>query len=371
MSDANATSRAVSSRRLLTSVLAVSSCILFGGCVSAVDESASFGFSPQNAPGPSAAKGDQVAALIDADASKPGKPEGDPEAAKPADRSPTTSEQADKGARVAAAAQSTIAERIAAGGEAARSDKSRAEVAALAEGHEGGIAPTSLLQRTSNPAVAAYAERDASGRQADRSLYASLYNESTARTPIRNTDAQKSRRVVVIQTDGIDKKPGDNNLPGVDPKSLFEIGQRASADSDLLDDIGGSYQIASLSGIARLAPSGLLIQREDIVTNCFQSDLLALISQIEQRFKQKVVITSGYRSPSHNRRVNGAKASMHMACKAADLHVPGVNGVTVAAFVRSLPGRGGVGTYCHTAAIHIDVGPTRDWNWACRQRREG
>jgi uncharacterized protein YcbK (DUF882 family) len=357
----------------MTSVLAVSSCILFGGCVSAVDESASFGFSPQGAPGSTASPpgSDQVAALIDADASQTGQPEAEAVDPKPAGNGVSSNAAADKGSRIAAVARATVAERIAAGGEVAASTKSGAEVAALAKSNDGGIAPTSLLQRTSNPAIAAYAERDAGGRQSDRSLYASLYNESTARTPIKNADAQKSRRVVVIQTDGIDKKPGDNALPGVDPKSLFEIGQRASADSELLDDIGGSYQIASLSGIARLAPSGLMIQRDDIVTNCFQSDLLGLISQIEQRFKQKVVITSGYRSPSHNRRVNGAKASMHMACKAADLHVPGVNGQTVAAFVRALPGRGGVGTYCHTAAIHIDVGPMRDWNWACRQRRAG
>lgn len=337
--------------------------------MSAVDESASFGFSPQTAPGGTKAGGDQVAALIDADAKRDDKGNAEPQAG--SSETPANMPAVDKGARIAAAAQASVAERIAAGGEVASPPRSGAQIAALTEAREGGIAPTSLLQRTSNAPVAAYAERDAGGRQADRSLYASLYNESTARTPIKNTDAQKGRRVVVIQTDGIDKKPGDSDLPGVDPKSLFEIGQRASADSELMDDIGGSYQIASLSGIARLAPSGLLIQREDIVTNCFQSDLLALIAQVEQRFKQKVVITSGYRSPSHNRRVNGAKASMHMACKAADLHVPGVDGVTVANYVRSLPNRGGVGTYCHTAAIHIDVGPMRDWNWACRQRRTG
>jgi len=344
--------------------IALSGCLLGSGCVSAVDDTSSFGFNSTPAQGgvQRAAGGDKVADLIREDGAATAAP-----ADAPASPSPSEGE-----ARVAAAAaDSTLAERIAAGGEAAQPRATPAQVAALAQSKEGSIAPTNLLQRASNPAVAAYAEREAGGakRQADSSLYASLYNESAARTPIRNIDSSKSRRVIVMQTDGIDKKPGDDGLPGVDPKSLFEIGQRASADSELLDDIGGSYQIASLSGIARLAPSGLLIQREDIVTNCFQSDLMALISKIEQRFKQKVVITSGYRSPSHNRRVNGAKASLHMACKAADLHVPGVNGLAVANFVRGLPGRGGVGTYCHTAAIHVDAGPMRDWNWACRQRR--
>jgi len=187
--------------------------------------------------------------------------------------------------------------------------------------------------------------------------------------PLRNAEVGKNRRVIVHQDDNDKPKSNDNGLPGVDPKSLFEIGQRASVDSELIDDLGDSYQLASLSGIARLAPSGLMIQRQDVVTNCFDSNLMALISQIESRFRQKVVITSGYRSPSHNRSVNGAKASLHMQCKAADLHVPGVNGQEVARFVRALPMRGGVGTYCHTAAIHVDVGPRRDWNWPCRGMR--
>ena len=205
---------------------------------------------------------------------------------------------------------------------------------------------------------------------AGRSLYESLYTEAAARTPIRNADAQREARVVITRTDGAGKPQKDAALPGVDPDSLFEIGQRASADSEeLLEDIGSSYQVASLSGMARLAPSGFLVQRDDIVTNCFGSELVTMLRQIERKFGKKVIVTSGFRSPSHNKRVNGAKASMHMACKAADLHVPGTDGKQVAAFVRALPGRGGVGTYCHTAAIHVDVGPKRDWNWGCRRRQ--
>jgi len=334
---------------------------LLGGCVSAVDESQSFGFasaSPATAPSapPTTPSGDAA---------------GSATMASPSDEKPTTvatanaekkpvSKQDDE---IATLLRSPTATRVA---EIDRKDG--AEAAANAEAN-GGIAPTALLSRTSAPAVAAYATPARGGKESENSLYASLFTQSEAKTPLKNADAGKGRRVVVLQTQGSPTEAGGNALPGVDPKSLFEIGQRASVDSDLMDDIGGSYQMASLSGIARLAPSGLLIQREDIVTNCFDSNLMALIGQIEGRFKKKVVITSGFRSPAHNRRVNGAKASMHMACKAADLHVPGVDGRAVAEYVRALPQRGGVGTYCHTAAIHIDSGPTRDWNWPCRTRR--
>ncbi|MBN8479834.1 MAG: YcbK family protein, partial [Burkholderiales bacterium] len=76
-----------------------------------------------------------------------------------------------------------------------------------------------------------------------------------------------------------------------------------------------------------------------------------------------MVVTSGYRNPERNRRARGAKNSLHMYCAAADVQVPGVSKWELAKFVRSMPGRGGVGTYCHTESVHIDVGPERDWNW--------
>lgn len=337
---------------------------LLGGCVSAVDESQSFGFAPTHPASSPAAPSSALAAAGDASVETVSSASASsttdaPVAAATIEKQPASKPDDE----IAALVRSQTATRL-----AAIDGKDGAGAAADAEA-TGGIKPTALLTRTSAPAVAAYATPARGGKESENSLYASLFTQSETKTPLRNADAGKSRRVVVLQTQGSPTEAGGNALPGVDPKSLFEIGQRASVDSDLMDDIGGSYQMASLSGIARLAPSGLLIQREDIVTNCFDSNLMALISQIEGRFKKKVVITSGFRSPAHNRRVNGAKASMHMACKAADLHVPGVDGRAVAQYVRALPQRGGVGTYCHTAAIHIDSGPTRDWNWPCRTRR--
>ena len=78
---------------------------------------------------------------------------------------------------------------------------------------------------------------------------------------------------------------------------------------------------------------------------------MRVLKTVEQHYGRKIVVTSGYRSPSHNRRARGAKNSLHMFCAAADIQVPGV------------------GTYCHTESVHIDVGPERDWNWRCRRRK--
>ncbi|MBO0903838.1 YcbK family protein [Jiella sp. MQZ13P-4] len=205
----------------------------------------------------------------------------------------------------------------------------------------------------------------------ERSLFASLFAQEKARTPLANAEKGKSRRIVLKRDEPGEASGGIADLPGVNPSSLFEIGQKASAsEADAIDDVmSSSYRVASLGGFARMAPNGLSVARDDVQTSCFPSELVAQIRSIEHRFGAKAIITSGYRSPAHNRAVNGATRSQHMGCKAADLYVPGADHLAVAAYVRALPGRGGVGTYCHTDAIHIDVGPKRDWNWRCRRRR--
>jgi uncharacterized protein YcbK (DUF882 family) len=58
-----------------------------------------------------------------------------------------------------------------------------------------------------------------------------------------------------------------------------------------------------------------------------------------------------------------------MNCAAADIQVEGVGKWELARYLRAMPGRGGVGTYCHTDSVHVDVGPERDWNWRCRRRK--
>lgn len=309
------------------------------GCVSAVDDTTAFGF----AEGASLT---QVAASQSAP-NEPGEA--------------TRETDADAGAATLVA--------DAASADAAKKPSSESAGTPVAE---AGSHSRAIEQ----PAVAAYAgatvaqgdaAEDSSAAQGNKSLFASLFARSSARTPIANAEKGKGRRVV-LKREGAPESTDQSDLPGVDPKSLFEIGQRASADEDMLEDVEGSYQVASLSGLARLAPNGLLVQRQDVDTSCFPRDLVGILRTIERRFGEQVVVTSGYRSPSHNRRVHGAKRSQHMGCKAADIIVPNVDHLTVARFVRALPGRGGVGTYCHTQAIHVDVGPQRDWNWRCRRR---
>ncbi|AQS41599.1 MAG: Peptidase M15 [Candidatus Tokpelaia hoelldobleri] len=126
--------------------------------------------------------------------------------------------------------------------------------------------------------------------------------------------------------------------------------------------------LASAGNFARGLPKGVQVARKGVQTACFNPRLVSLLGTIQNHYKRPVIITSGYRSPAHNRRVHGAKHSLHMSCSAADIKVSGVHKSELARFVRALPNRGGVGTYCNQI-IHVDVGARRDWNWGCSKKR--
>lgn len=195
------------------------------------------------------------------------------------------------------------------------------------------------------------------------------------KAPMR--EATRSKPLVQLASTGPARAAAygpDGGLPGVRTSALFEITRKSGMDDDVSDidlheDYGPSVRVASAAGLARLAPNGLRVQREDVDVACLKPSLVRVLKTVERRFGRALVVTSGYRSPTHNRRVRGARNSMHMYCAAADVQVPGVSKWQLAEFVRTLPGRGGVGTYCHTESVHIDVGPERDWNWRCRRRK--
>lgn len=221
-----------------------------------------------------------------------------------------------------------------------------------------------------------------------RSFLASLFSSdptaAAAPRPVTGLDdkpkddspAEPTKPLVKLASTG---KPGesqrvfsDDPLPGVRQSSLFEITRKSGLDDDSdidLYEAEPSYQVASAAGLARLAPNGLLKQSSSVDVACLKPSLVRMLKTAEQHFGKKMIITSGYRSPERNRAVRGARNSMHMYCAAVDVVMPGIEKHRLAAYMRALPGRGGVGTYCHISAIHVDVGPERDWNWRCRGRK--
>ena len=153
-----------------------------------------------------------------------------------------------------------------------------------------------------------------------------------------------------------------DSLPGVRLSDITGLGSNSASSS-------GNIQLASAAGLARLAPNGLHLQTDKVDAGCFKPQLVSVLKTIEGHYKRPVVVTSGYRSPKHNRRVGGASGSRHTSCEAADIQIEGVSKWQLAKYLRTMPGRGGVGTYCHTESVHIDIGNTRDWNWRCRRRK--
>jgi len=117
----------------------------------------------------------------------------------------------------------------------------------------------------------------------------------------------------------------------------------------------------SLSGLARRLPAGIY-SAPGAVTTCFNARMVTLLAAIQRKYRRPLIITSGYRSQTHNISAGGVRGSLHTACAAADIKIPGVNKYQLAGYIRSLPGRGGVGLYCHDA-VHVDIGSPREWNW--------
>tara|TARA_R110002020_G_scaffold21450_1_gene72839 strand:- start:3282 stop:4487 length:1206 start_codon:yes stop_codon:yes gene_type:complete len=173
--------------------------------------------------------------------------------------------------------------------------------------------------------------------------------------------APKSAPVVVASA----SSGNDTALPGVRMSNVFTVGDNEAESGDY----DGQVQLASAAGLARLAPNGLHLQTEKVEVGCFKPELVRVLKTIERHYGRPAVVTSGYRSPKHNRRVGGASGSRHTSCEAADIQIDGVSKWQLAKYLRSMPQRGGVGTYCHTESVHIDIGTPRDWNWRCRRRK--
>lgn len=202
--------------------------------------------------------------------------------------------------------------------------------------------------------------KPASAKQASRSTKLALVDPEPAKT----------RKI--ISTTSSPARASVSSLPGVRREALFEIkhGDGSNDISDIdVNESDGSYQVASAAGLARLAPNGLRTQHSGVDVKCLKPELVRVLKTVERKYGRPVVVTSGYRNPNANKRAGGAKKSLHMYCAAADIQVEGVSKWALASYLRTMPGRGGVGTYCHTQSVHIDIGPKRDWNWRCRRRK--
>lgn len=142
------------------------------------------------------------------------------------------------------------------------------------------------------------------------------------------------------------------------------------AQNDDADDSepAGLMRLISAPGLARVAPNGVWIQTPYVETDCFKPALMKLLHTVEKHYGKAPIVTSGYRPPVWNAKAGGAGHSLHTTCDAADIQVNGVSKWELATYLRSLPDRGGVGTYCYTNSVHVDTGGQRDWDWRCKRK---
>ena len=97
-------------------------------------------------------------------------------------------------------------------------------------------------------------------------------------------------------------------------------------------------------GSRRLAPSFTVREfrcRDGSDVVMIDESLVVLLQAIREHFGKAVVITSGYRTATHNAAVGGAKSSQHLLGRAADIQVAGVSVEDVASYAEAGLGRRG------------------------------
>ncbi len=168
--------------------------------------------------------------------------------------------------------------------------------------------------------------------------------------PVAKLNAFFPPKPAAVEGEGDDGDSGDDNADDSEPAGLARL--------------------ISAPGLARVAPNGIWIQTPYVETDCFKPELLKMLHTVEKHYGKPPIVTSGYRPPVWNSKSGGAEHSLHTTCNAADIQVNGVSKWELASYLRSLPGRGGVGTYCYTNSVHIDTGDQRDWDWRCQRKKK-
>lgn len=91
---------------------------------------------------------------------------------------------------------------------------------------------------------------------------------------------------------------------------------------------------------------------------CVDARLVAILEFVRSNFGKPVVINSGYRTPSYNRKIGGAKFSQHMYGRAADIVVEDVKPEVVYNFLcEAFPNSFGFGLYA--SFVHVDCRKTK------------
>jgi len=102
---------------------------------------------------------------------------------------------------------------------------------------------------------------------------------------------------------------------------------------------------------------------EKVITPSVIENLRSLAQKLEDVRKRlgnkPIAITSGYRTPAHNRAVGGASRSQHLFGTAADIVVSGMTAKEVQAALKDWPGGMGLAN----GFTHLDMAMKRRWTY--------
>ena len=89
-------------------------------------------------------------------------------------------------------------------------------------------------------------------------------------------------------------------------------------------------------------------------------DALDRLQELRVTLGKPLIVNSAYRSPEHNTKVGGAKASKHLEGTAFDISMANHDPAAFIAAARKA-GFKGIGTYPRSNFVHVDTGPARSW----------
>jgi len=85
-------------------------------------------------------------------------------------------------------------------------------------------------------------------------------------------------------------------------------------------------------------------------------ELVERLQKLRDKTGRPIIITSGYRTESYNKKVGGASGSQHLLGKAADIKIYGLSPERVADLAEEVGFRG-IGVY--NTFTHVDVRPNK------------
>ena len=101
-------------------------------------------------------------------------------------------------------------------------------------------------------------------------------------------------------------------------------------------NLSKNFTLAEMTVSQEAARSGLRNAPDSLQTESLRLLCENVLQPLRERVRRPVVVSSGFRSTSVNRRIGGSARSQHCRGEAADFTVPGLSTVEVVELVRAM-----------------------------------